>query len=432
MLLRELASAINNQTMEAFEWVVIINGPISDQQLLSIKNVVAIFPRINLVLGSKIPGIIDALNLGLRSSNGDYITVVDADDLISLDTIKVLSSEINFHNSPALLYSDEDLLVNGECRSPYLRGDFDPILSFENSVIWHLCAFRRDIALQLDCFGSNLANWCQDWDVISRVSAQSELRIVHIPIILYHWRQHSGSTTNNDTGDSRSLDSTRYVLERHIQGLNNKDNFYVDYWPFDRGSKELYIARKNVQLPKYCFLSDVEMLGAIDKDVDILALIDPDIEIDFNKIFHEAVRIFELHPHVGIVGGIVINDENKIIDAPLVQNKSGAFKSPWLGKFINDGGHYALLHKPQRVSLSTPSISFVRISGIRDSVSKILGMNFRDCGLILADILLRKNFYFAFSPLIIGISKVKNNNDLMCVNNISISNQPLNGIVRYE
>jgi len=361
-LLEALAAAIGGQSHPAAEWILIVNGPMKEVLLDAIKQKAAGAWKARVIIEPRQIGIVPALRLGLDAATGDYVIPVDGDDLITPDALQILAHEIDRLGRPGLIYSDEDMLVQGKPASPYLRGSFDPVLTLDNSVIWHLCAMRRDVALEAGVWSDAAANWCQDWDSVSRIHAAGA-RIAHVPEVLYHWRQHAGSTTNNETGDARSLDSVRFILERHINATKTPETFEVAEWPESRGAKELYIARKAKNLPQLIWIGD---MGAEDIAADAVLLVTTSSTVvDAPGSFIEATRLLELHPHLGAVGGLVAGADGFVVDSCAALNANGVLESPWLGQAQNYGGIYALAQKPQTVSTTGAALGLFRISALQ-------------------------------------------------------------------
>ena len=204
-LLDELARAISQQTLKPQQWLLIVNGPMPELALATIQRRAECDWGAQLIVEPEAIGIVPALRRGLEASTGGYVVPVDADDLITDDAIQIVAHQIDQKGHPDFLFSDEDTLVAGRPVMPYLRSAYDPLLSLDNSTIWHLCAMKRDAAIAAGVYSDASANWCQDWDSVSPIAGWGG-RIEHVPEILYHWRQHSGSTTNNSNGDARQLD----------------------------------------------------------------------------------------------------------------------------------------------------------------------------------------------------------------------------------
>ncbi len=364
-LLDALAHAIAAQSVAVLEWVLVVNGPMNPASLELIRSRAEGVWQARLIIEPQPIGIVASLRLGLEAAQGDYVIPTDADDLITPDAMQILVHEISRLGRPDLIYSDEDLMIDGKPASPCLRASFDPVLTLDNSTIWHLCAMRRDAALAADVYGDAAANWCQDWDTVSRI-AGSGGRIVHVPEILYHWRQHTGSTTNNAKGDSRSLDSVRHILEAHIARTAMPQNFYVANWPESRGVRELYIARRPIPLPQFVWIGDIATDDAANcHDDAILMFAAEGVLIESQKVFAEVARLFELHPQVGVVGGLVKGKDDVIVDSCYMVNGAGMLESPWLGQAAGYGGPYALAQKTQSVATSGNSLGFFRISALK-------------------------------------------------------------------
>jgi O-antigen biosynthesis protein len=401
-LLGELARAIASQTVPVSKWLLIVNGPMPEAAMSSIRLRAAGDWNAQVIVATEATGIISALRMGLEAAESDYVAPVDADDLITLDAIQILVHEIDRKDRPDLLFSDEDILIEGKPSAPYLRAAYDPLLSLDNSTIWHLCAIKRDTAIRAGVYSDRAANWCQDWDSVSRIVGCGG-RIEHVPEILYHWRHHSGSTTNNAEGDIRSLDSVRHILERHIARCARPEHFEVAEWPESRGARELYIARRSKELPKLIWLGDVlsESQGSCDSDA-ILVFASNGVSIDSPDVFVEVARLLDLHPGVGIVGGNVINRDNFIVDGCYMTNSVGVLESPWLGRSTVDSGPFALALKTQSVALPGGALAFFRVSALKRAGLWPLKANSRDGGLIwlLCNGLAADGWTVGFSPLV--------------------------------
>jgi O-antigen biosynthesis protein len=402
-LLDELARAIVSQTVPVSKWLLIVNGPMPEAEMATIRLRARSDWNAQVIVATEAIGIISALRIGLEAAESDYVAPVDADDLITSDAIQILVHEIDRNDRPDLLFSDEDILIDGKPSAPYLRAAYDPLLSLDNSTIWHLCAIKRDTAIRAGVYSDRAANWCQDWDSVSRIVGCGG-RLEHVPEVLYHWRQHSGSTTNNAEGDIRSLDSVRHILERHIARCARPEQFEVAEWPESRGARELYIARRSKELPKLIWLGDA--LGESDDtcgDDAILVFASNGVSIDSPDVLVEVARLFEIHPGVGIVGGNVINRDNFIVDGCYMTNSAGVLESPWLGRSAADAGPFALALKTQSVVLPGAALAFFRVSALkRAGLWPPLTANSRAADMVwlLCKGLLADGWAVGFSPLV--------------------------------
>jgi glycosyltransferase involved in cell wall biosynthesis len=392
-----LAGTITDQTYRARQWVIVAHGPIPAKMLQSLRDKSADW-GITLIVEAQPLGIIRAMKLALDNADGAYVVPVDADDLLTADALQIIACQIARKGKPDLLFSDEDLLINGQPAHPYLRGGFDPVLNIDSSTIWHLCAIKRETAIERGLYTDEGATWCHDWDSAMRI-ANSGGKITHIPEVLYHWRQHAGSTTNNETGDARSLDSVRFVLERHINASATPARFEVAEWPESRGAKELYIARVNADLPQFVWIGDLAMAQDAGDDA-ILIFSGNDIIIDTTYTFPEAARLLELHPHLGAVGGLVTGADGLVVDGCGIVNASGVLEWPWAGHPATHGGPYALALKPQTVSVTGNALAFFRVAALKES--GLWPLKAGESAPALCGRLAAAGWSTAFSPLVRG------------------------------
>lgn len=366
-LLDVLADSITKQTLRPTEWLIVANGPISENDLQHIRNKAKALWDATLIIEPESLGIIGALRQGLELAQGQYIVPVDADDVLTLDAIQILTHEICRLRQPDLIYSDEDSLIEERPAAPYLRSSFDPVLNLDSSYIWHLLGIKREIALKLHMYADSAANWCQDWDSVMRV-ANAGGRIEHVAEVLYHWRHHSGSTTNKPDGDSRSLDSVRHVLEEQIIRIAHPERYSVKTWPVNRGAKELYIARRRATRASFYSIGDLNSTRISKELIEeaILVTTVGDVTIEDDEVFNEVARLFELHPNVAAVGGRILSSDDVIVEGCLVaSHQSGSVEDPWAGHNVTDPGPYAIALKPQCVASTGPSFAFFRIQALK-------------------------------------------------------------------
>lgn len=365
-LLDALGRTITGQTLRPAQWVIVLHGPISPAHIEHIRHQSEVSWQATIIIEPEPLGIMAAMQRGLAAAEGDYIVPIDADDLLTADAVQILTSTIATRQHPEMIFSDEDLLVEGNIASPCWRGDFDPVLNLDSSYIWHLCAINRATALTLGIYADAGATWCHDWNSILRIAAAGG-RIEHVSEVLYHWRQHAGSTTNKTDGDPRSFDSIRFVLNRHIASLPHPERFSIAEWPKNRGAPELYIARQPQDLPPLVWIGDaLQMPDTIDEWA-ILVATNGAVQIESPTVSLEAIRLFELHPHLGGVGGLMVQEDGVVVDGCYLVNPAGELESPWLGLPAGHGGPYALAQKPQTVSATGSALAFFRVAALRQA-----------------------------------------------------------------
>ena len=89
-----------------------------------------------------------------------------------------------------MFYSDEDRLrESGERAKPFFKPEWSPELLYSFMYVGHLSAYRRELAVALGGFRKEF-DLSQDYDFALRATERAR-EIVHIPCVLYHWREHA-------------------------------------------------------------------------------------------------------------------------------------------------------------------------------------------------------------------------------------------------
>jgi GT2 family glycosyltransferase len=137
-------------------------------------------------------------NSALALASGDFVALLDHDDLLSVDALFENALAINRYPDPDVIYSDEDKIDDrGRRSSPYFKPDWSPDSLLARNYVSHLGVYRRALVNEVGGFRVGYEG-SQDYDLLLRVSERAT-RIVHIPRVLYHWRIHSASTAGART-----------------------------------------------------------------------------------------------------------------------------------------------------------------------------------------------------------------------------------------
>lgn len=151
-------------------------------------------------------GIADNTNETLQWAEGDYIALLDHDDVLTPDALYEMAAAIERGREkqdgamPRMLYSDEDKCDENAARfyEPNIKPDFNLDLLLTNNYICHLLVMEAGL---LKGLGFRAAyDGAQDHDLALRAAAglwRVQGSILHIPRVLYHWRCHSASTAAN-------------------------------------------------------------------------------------------------------------------------------------------------------------------------------------------------------------------------------------------
>ena len=162
-------------------------------------------------------GIAQNTNAALASATGDYIGLLDHDDLLTPDAFYEVVKAINENDRPQVLYSDEDKVTMdlSEHFQPHMKPDYNKDLLRSNNYITHFFVADRTLVEEVGGEDGEY-NGAQDYDLILKCTERAK-GIAHIPRILYHWRVHKASTADNPASKMYAFDAGKRAIEDHLK-----------------------------------------------------------------------------------------------------------------------------------------------------------------------------------------------------------------------
>lgn len=173
--------------------------------------------RIKLALRPENGHISAASNTALALASGEYVALLDNDDLLHELALFWVADTIASHREAGLIYSDEDKVdVAGNRFDPYFKPEWNPDLFRSHNMVCHLGVYRTDLVRRLGGFREGFEG-AQDYDLALRCTEQlAAHQIVHIPRVLYHWRSHPGSTAQAGSEKGYALLAGQRALDEHF------------------------------------------------------------------------------------------------------------------------------------------------------------------------------------------------------------------------
>ena len=195
--LREMIESVQAQTYGKWE-LCLADGSGSKKNL---KEIVDAYrkddARIRYALLKSNEGIAGNTNEALKMATGDFIVLTDHDDLLSPEALYQCAKVIQKEPQTDVIYSDEDKVdMSGKHYfEPHFKSDFNIDLLCTMNYICHLFVFHKNVLAKAGYFRREY-DGAQDYDFILRCTEEAK-HIVHIPKVLYHWRCHPQSTSEN-------------------------------------------------------------------------------------------------------------------------------------------------------------------------------------------------------------------------------------------
>lgn len=219
-------------------------------------------------------GIAENTNAAIRMATGDFIVLADHDDELEPQALYECVRAINAHPDVQVLYSDEDKVDFEDIYyfEPHFKTDFNPDLLRSVNYICHLFVARRsllDAIAETDADGRKIYersayDGAQDYDLILRATEKAQAmerarlasfanasadnavtnpqpaiaaaldpldqtllrqgrftssNIIHIPMVLYHWRAHQASTAQHPEAKLYAFEAGTRAVYDHCKRI---------------------------------------------------------------------------------------------------------------------------------------------------------------------------------------------------------------------
>ena len=215
----ELVEYMINQTYTNWELCLEDGSPEKNEEL---EKICSKDERIKYNYTGNNLGIAGNTNEALKHATGDYIALLDHDDLLPVNCLYEVVKAINENPEVEFIYTDEDKITTMDKPrfDPHFKPDFAIDTLRSNNYICHFSVFRKDLMEKLGGEKSKY-NGAQDYDIIIRMAEITDAKhIKHIPKILYHWRVHELSTARAADAKPYAFEAGIPVLEDHLKRCN--------------------------------------------------------------------------------------------------------------------------------------------------------------------------------------------------------------------
>lgn len=174
--------------------------------------------RIKIVFHETNGHISAASNSALAIAQGEWIALLDHDDMLAEHALFCVIQAINQHPVCRIIYSDEDKIDESGVRSdPYFKCDWNPDLFYSHNMISHLGVYHADLIRQVKGFRIGFEG-SQDYDLALRcIEHITPAQIHHIPRVLYHWRIHGESTAYSIETKPYAIQAGENAINEHFQ-----------------------------------------------------------------------------------------------------------------------------------------------------------------------------------------------------------------------
>lgn len=229
--IRKAIESVLNQSFSDFELIIIDDGSTDNS-----KDIIEEYQyKDNIkIIYQKNKGLNITNNVALRSSSGQYIVRLDADDYLHQDALKILSEKLDADPELGLVFPDYYLVDDHDhVYSEAVRHDFDSEVKLLDQAAHGACTMIRTSFLR-DVGGYNEAYNCQDgYELWVKFIHHFKVSNVNKP--LFYYRQHGNNLTGNE---NRILDTRARINADFIEEFSHTPNAIVVI-PIRGGAKDL-------------------------------------------------------------------------------------------------------------------------------------------------------------------------------------------------
>lgn len=162
-------------------------------------------------------GIAENTNRCLEMATGEFVAPFDHDDLLHPCVLYEYVKVINEKDAD-YIYCDEATFKNGDVNQ-MITMHFKPDYAIDNlranNYICHFSMFDKKLLEGTELYRTKF-DGSQDHDMILRLTDKAR-NVVHVPKLLYYWRQHAGSVSSGVEAKPYVVESARGAVADHLR-----------------------------------------------------------------------------------------------------------------------------------------------------------------------------------------------------------------------
>ena len=217
-VLLEMIDSVSAQIFEDWE-LCLVNDCSTNPAIAPLLDAAArADSRIKVLHRSENGGIIAASADALAMATGEFVALLDHDDLLNEMALKAAADIAAIHPDFDYSYSDEaHLTPEGRVVTPFYKPGWSPERLRSQNYCTHFSVLRRSLVIEVGGFREGFEG-SQDYDLILRVTEKARY-IHHFPHIMYLWRQLPTSVAGNANAKPYAYESGKRALQEHADRL---------------------------------------------------------------------------------------------------------------------------------------------------------------------------------------------------------------------
>ena len=228
--LREMLDSVRNQTYQKWQLCIANANPENEEVARILNQYLEMDKRIQTVNVPENLGIAQNTNKALSIAKGDYIGLLDHDDMLAADALFEVAKTVNDENADVIYTNEDKITMSGEKHfQPNFKPEFNLDMLRSNNYICHFFIAKASLMKEIGGFRGEY-NGAQDYDMIFRCTERAD-NIIRIPKVLYHWRMHEQSTAENPESKRYAFDAGKKVIEDHLKRCGESAEVEMTEYP---------------------------------------------------------------------------------------------------------------------------------------------------------------------------------------------------------
>jgi glycosyltransferase involved in cell wall biosynthesis len=213
--LKACIKSVRKQNFADWEWCIVNDCSTQPHVRKILNKFAAKDSRIRVAHRTTNGGIVAASQDGLDMATGEFVALLDHDDVIAKRALKRVNEELLKDDNIDYLYTDEDKIdARGRHYDVFRKPDFDPVRLRGQNYCCHFSVFRNSLLDEIGGFRAGF-DGSQDYDLILRASERAR-KVAHVPAVLYHWRVVPGSAAGDVHAKPYAYDAGKKAVESHF------------------------------------------------------------------------------------------------------------------------------------------------------------------------------------------------------------------------
>jgi GT2 family glycosyltransferase len=217
-VLDDMIGSVRAQSFPDWELILVDDCSTAEHVRPTLRRAAGRDSRIRVIERPRNGHIVAASNDGIDAAEGQFIALVDHDDLLTPDALDTMAQAIGSYPDVDYLYSDEDKLdEQGVFYDEFRKPQWSPERLRGQMYTGHLSVMRAAVVREVGGFRQGF-DGSQDHDLALRVTERAR-RVVHVPQVLYHWRVVPGSAAGDADAKPYAWEAGRKAVQEHCDRL---------------------------------------------------------------------------------------------------------------------------------------------------------------------------------------------------------------------